>query len=56
MSDIRISQEEYKTLLIENAELKYLTAFQKSEIERLEKVAIGYEEEIDRLRERIFGE
>ena len=36
MSDIRISQEEYKTLLTENAELNYLTATQKIEIERTE--------------------
>lgn len=56
MSNVRIPKEEYKTLLTENAELKYLTAFQKSEIERLEKVAKGYEEEIDRLRECRFGE
>ena len=37
MSNVRISKEEYKTLLTENAELKYLTAFQKSEIENASK-------------------
>ena len=46
MSDIRISQEEYKKLLLENAELTYQTVFQKSEIERLEKTLIRYEAEI----------
>ena len=56
MCNIRISREEYKTLLIENAELKYLTATQKVEIERMEKDLIKYEEEIERLRECRFGE
>ena len=51
MSNIRISQEEYKILLNENAELRYLIATQKVEIERMEKDLIKYEEEIDRLRE-----
>ena len=48
MSNIRISQEEYKILLNENAELRYLIATQKVEIERMEKDLIKYEEEIDR--------
>ena len=56
MSNIRISQEEYKTLLTENAELKYLTATQKVEIEWMVIDLIEYEEEIDRLRECRFGE
>ena len=54
MSDIRISQEEYKTLLIENAELKYLTATQKVEIERMEKDLIKYEEEIESLEKDLI--
>ncbi len=56
MCNIRISREEYKILLTENAELKYLTATQKVEIERMEKYLIKYEEEIERLRECRFGE
>ena len=55
MSNIRISQEEYKTLLTENAKLKYLTATQKVEIERMEKDLIEYEEEIERFRKCKFG-
>ena len=46
MSDIRISKDEYKNLLMYNAELTYQTVFQKSEIERLEKTLIRYEAEI----------
>ena len=56
MSDFRISQEEYKTLLTENAELKYLTATQKIEIERMENDLIAYETEINGLRLSRFGE
>ena len=56
MCNIRISQEEYKILLNENAELKYLTATQKVEIERMEKDLIKYEEEIERFRKCRFGE
>ena len=40
MCNIRISREEYKILLTENAELKYLTATQKVEIERIKKVDV----------------
>ena len=46
MSDIKIPKDEYKNLLMYNAELTYQTVFQKSEIERLEKTLIRYEEEI----------
>ena len=49
-------KDEYKNLLMYNAELTYQTVVQKSEIERLEKVAIGYEEEIEELRLSRFGE
>ena len=56
MSDIRISQEEYKTLLTENAELKYPTATQKIEIERTENDLVKCEKEIEELRLSRFGE
>ena len=56
MSDIRISQEEYKTLLTENAELNYLTATQKIEIERTENDLVKCEKEIEELRLSRFGE
>ena len=46
MSDIKIPKDEYKNLLMYNAELTYQTVFQKSEIERLEKTLIRYEAEI----------
>ena len=56
MGDIRISQEEYKTLLTENAELNYLTATQKIEIERTENDLVKCEKEIEELRLSRFGE
>ena len=46
MSIVRIPKEEYKKLLLENAELKYQNVVQKSEVERLEKTLIRYEAEI----------
>ncbi len=56
MCNIRISREEYKILLTENVESKYLTATQKVDLERMEKYLLKYEEEIERLRECRFRE